>query len=249
MSDRITEAARMLIEARRSGEKFAEFPEEIRPQTIEEAYAVQDIIGREFGFYGWKIGPLKDGVETRCSLLPGKAPLLSSSEPATQAGNIEGYELEVAVMIGEDLPARDTEWTAADVAPYAGSFHLVLELIGSRFTDRTAVTQFSAVADSQSNENVVLGPALPEGTGFDPATLALGLSFDDREPFSTATGSGHDGILAQLAWLANHTAARTGGLRKGDLVITGARIGPVPGEGAKHITGEGAPFAPVELVI
>lgn len=249
MSSRVTGAAKLLIEARCSGVTFAEFPDDLLPQSVEDAYGIQDIVGKEFGFYGWKLGPLKDGVEPRCSLLPGKAALESSADPVKSPVGTDGIELEVAVKIGKDLPKIDRPYTVDDAREAIGSLHLILELIGSRFNDRGAVSPFSAIADCQNNEAVVIGPALPDWQTVDLSSLALSLSVDGKEPFVVETGPDLDSILAQLVWLANHTAERTGGLRAGDLVITGARIGPVPGKGARRITGEGAPFAPVTLVL
>jgi 2-keto-4-pentenoate hydratase len=50
-------AANLLLDARRTGVKLEDLPEQLRPVDVAEIYAVQDAIALAFGeIGGWKIG-------------------------------------------------------------------------------------------------------------------------------------------------------------------------------------------------
>ncbi|HEY0795712.1 MAG TPA: 2-keto-4-pentenoate hydratase, partial [Acidisarcina sp.] len=48
-SDRMRQAAELLLEGRRTLQPIAELPTELRPQTLAEAYAVQDVMAEALG--------------------------------------------------------------------------------------------------------------------------------------------------------------------------------------------------------
>src|SRR5579862_3875676 len=57
MTDHALEAARLLIEAHRTGRPIDRLPEALRPVTIEDAYAIQDHVTAALGAIGgWKVG-------------------------------------------------------------------------------------------------------------------------------------------------------------------------------------------------
>jgi 2-keto-4-pentenoate hydratase len=74
----------------------------------------------------------------------------------------------------------------------------------------------------------VLGPGRTDGLSLEFATVAMRLRIDGAQVADTAGGATTEAVLGALVWLANHAAARNGGLKAGQIVITGARLGPVP---------------------
>jgi 2-keto-4-pentenoate hydratase len=76
------------------------------------------------------------------------------------------------------------------------------------------------------------------------ADVAMSLTFDGTVVGTATGGPSTADVLATLTWLANHACARSGGLRAGQVVITGARIHPIslPPRGAgltAHLAGIG----------
>jgi 2-keto-4-pentenoate hydratase len=248
MSSPILEAARLLATARESRIPIKDLPPHLMPRSIEDAYAIQDLLGRERGFYGWKVGSAKNGNEPRCALLPGLAAQASPHALSRAAARVDDIELEVAVTLKKDLPPLGRKYTPADIEGAIGALHLAVELIGSRFENRNDVSQLSAIADHQSNAGVVLGAPLEDWRNVDLADLRLRVLFDGEETASASTGASLQEMLAPLAWLANHTVGRHGGLKAGQVVITGARIGPTPVDRAGTIVCEAEPFSPIRLV-
>jgi 2-keto-4-pentenoate hydratase len=158
-------------------------------------------------------------------------------------------ELEVAVTIGKSLPPIGRDYEPGEIEDAIGSLHLGFEVVGSRFENRQIVPPLLAIADNQSNEGVLLGAPLDNVAGVDLAGLALRLVIDGVEVATSGQGASLSDVVGQLTWLANHVAGRIGGLRTGDIVMTGARIGPVSIADAAMVEGTGQPFASISLTL
>ncbi|MBO1074104.1 2-keto-4-pentenoate hydratase [Roseomonas marmotae] len=226
-------AAQLLVAVRQGQERLKDLPEDLRPRSTEQAYAIQDGVIRLLGpIGGWKVSPKSGHAEPGCS--PISAALIQASPASLAQSAVPGAEIEVeieieieiAVTLGHDLPPRATPYTPEDLRAAIAALHPAVELLSSRFRDRRAAAPLSLLADSQSNAAVVLGAGLAEWEGLDLREVAMHLRLDREQVAAVNGGAGIEDVLAALAWLANHAAARTGGLRKGEVVITGARIGP-----------------------
>jgi 2-keto-4-pentenoate hydratase len=221
------QAAALLVEARQSGHRMADLPEDSSPTDIEQAYAIQDATVRQLGTVGgWKVSPMRLGAPPNC------APIAASLIHASPAHFVYGtastpeVEVEVAVRLGCDLPPRGTAYEADEMRAAIVSLHPAIEILSSRFTDRKAVSPLTALADIQSNAAVVIGMGLQDWQEVELGRVVMRLRIAGEECAATEGGPDTSNVLAALAWLANHVAARCGGLRAGDVVITGARLGP-----------------------
>jgi 2-keto-4-pentenoate hydratase len=238
-----TLAASLLLRAREDGNRIDELADAVRPNTVEQAYAIQDATVRQQGRVGaWKVSPMRPGAPPNCA--PIAASHLHASPACITGIAAPEVEVEIAVRLGRDLPAREAAYEADEMRAAVAALHPAIEVLDSRFLDRRAVSPFSAMADGQSNAAVVIGDGLEGWGGLDLGRLAIRLRIAGRECAATDGGAGTDNVLAALAWLANHAAARCGGLKKGDVVITGARIGPwsvteLPAEVAADVAGLG----------
>ncbi len=220
-------AAALLLEVRRGGVALAELPAALRPADAAQAHAIQDAVNRRLGAIGgWKVSPIRDDAAPGCAPIPATAVLASPAQlpPGMRASaEVEG---EIAATLAHDLPPRGTPYTPEDLRAAVAALHPAIELLGSRFQDRKAVSPMSGVADAQGNAGIVFGAGVADWQGLDLATTAMRMSVDGVEVAKAETGADIGNLLASLAWLANHAAGRTGGLRKGDVIITGARISP-----------------------
>jgi len=231
--DQAAHAADLLWQARISEDWLPSLPEALRPQTNDAAYAVQDLVMAQLGTTGaWKVGAPGIAATPNC------APIARSvifGDGATVPGGLlrlRGVEVEIGFKLGADLPPRDRPYETDDIRAAIASTHLMLEIVESRYVDWRVVDKPSVLADFNSNGALVVGPALPEGAGGDYTGLTASVTFDGVEKASFTNGNPAKDLLRLVTWLANHCAARCGGLRSGDLVTTGSHTGmqfAVPG--------------------
>lgn len=249
MSFDAREAARLLVEARRSRKRLPDLPQPLLPATIEQAYAVQDaIIARLGPIGGWKVGPWRVGEVPACAPIPVRYVHDSPADlPAEDMPDAAG-EVEIAVRFARSLPPRTTPYGPEDIRAAIGSAHLAIEIISSRFTDRRAVAPLTGIADTQNNGGIVVGPGRADWSTLDFGAVAMRLERDGVEIATAAGGPSTQDVLLALAWLATHAAERCGGLREGQVVITGARISPNPIAGSA-VTATATGLEPVSLAL
>ena len=219
------QAAQILADARRTGALLQDLPAELRPQAVQDAYAIQYSIAGIFGAIGgWKVGLPKPGEEPRATPIPAIYVIPSGGRwPASAPTRLE---VEFAVKIKASLPKRGTPYLREDVLGAIGSAHIALELLGARFQDRKQVAGLTLLADGQSNGGLVVGAPIPDWTRLDLAKLEMILRLDGTIDATVSTGPALGPTVDALVWLANHAAEHVGGLREGQVILTGARIGP-----------------------
>lgn len=238
------EAARLLLDARQTGTTLPHLPEHLRPQSQADAHRIQDAIIAQLGpVGGWKIFA-SDEPAPFLSPLPASLVFDQGHEAPRSPLPIVLVELEVALTLGQDLPARDIPYDAATVRGAIASFHPLLELISFSWTDRDQVDRLTQLGDLQNSAGFVVGDGLADWQAFDPADARSALQLDGVEIAATSTGCDIDTILRTLALLANHAATRGVALRRGQVITTGSRL-VAPIGNAKSIRGEIGGLGPV----
>jgi 2-keto-4-pentenoate hydratase len=223
------QAAGLLLQARAGGPPLEDLPEDLRPTTVEQAYAIQDAVNRQLGrIAGWKVSPLRGTTAPNCAPIGAALIHASPARLALSALPAAEVEAEIAVTLAHDLPPRAAPYGPDDLRAAIASVHPALEVVHSRFRDRKSAPQLSVVADSQGNAALVLGPALQDWQGLELGGVAMRLRIGGVEVAAAEGGFDTANVLASLAWLANHAVIRCGGLKRGDVVLTGARAGPKP---------------------
>lgn len=197
---------------------LADLPEDCRPTTDAEAYLIQDEMIRRLGQpEAWKVAPASGGDVPRCSPV---FEVVAADQPFRSSLRAPLVELEIGLMLTSDMTAGGQGAIGEAVA--------VFELLDSRFTDRKAVSRWSSLADRQSNIAAVIGTGTSAWQELEFSDLGAELRVGEttstagKPPASTAA------VLEAVAWLADHLAARGHGLRSGQCILTGARLGPVP---------------------
>ena len=217
----------LLLGQRAAGTTLANLPTDLVPATLADAYAIQTETIAALGRVGaWKVTPMPAEGEPFCS--PILAGDVHASGATLQRANLPGLgvEVEVALTIATDLPAKADGYSADAVKAAIGSIHVALEVLASRYLDRKAVPRLAGFADLQSNGAVIVGPAVVSPQLPEFGAQAMSLALDGTEVQSTTGNATTENVLAALAWLADHAAARGLPLKAGDVVITGARLGP-----------------------
>ncbi len=224
--DALMKAADMLLDARRTGVAIAELPADVAPADLDEAYFIQGVIAGTFGeIGGWKIGAPTPEASPLYGPMPKAWMSASGSLLSGDRWRYRGLEAEIAFLVGEDLPVRDTPYTREEVLAKMESAHPIIEELETAYVDASAVAKPSMVADLQMHGGFVYGPAIADWQSIDFTKETVVLSVDGVVRVER-TGSNTSGdFLKWLPWLANEGAVRTGGLKKGQWITTGSWTG------------------------
>ncbi|WEK03755.1 MAG: fumarylacetoacetate hydrolase family protein [Candidatus Devosia phytovorans] len=230
----------LLLTHRASGALIDTLPDNLVPADAATAYLVQTETIKAIGPAGaWKVQPYPETGE------PFTSPILSTTVfengVTLKLSDYPGIAIEgeVAVTFNRDLPGKDGGYTADDVRAAIGSLHVAIEIVASRFFDRRNNPSLVGIADLQNSGAVILGPAIPADTWPELSKKSLSMLVDGKEVQSTPGNGSTENTLTSLAWLANHAAARGLPLQSGNVVITGARLGPLPLDGTNVVVDGG----------
>lgn len=219
-------AAAALLESRRSGTRIADLPEDARPAADTQCYAIQDAQMRSLGeIGGWKVGARNPEAEPNCAPLPKSLIFAAPHRFPTGRYPLQLVEAEVGFTFADDLPPRAAPYTEHDVLGAIASVHATIEVLESRYRDFRAVAPACVLADFASNGALVVGPGRSSDVRIDQTRLPLQVYCDDRLELECTGGNTAGDVFRLLTWLANHAAARCGGLRAGMVVTTGSCIG------------------------
>lgn len=219
-------AVDLLLDARRTNKPIVELPADLRPQTLEEAYFVQDKLSWAYeAIGGWKIGAPSADATPMFAPMPVAWMSCSGCEMRGMTHRYRGLEAEIAFLIGKDLPPRKTAYSRDEVLGAVESCHPVIEVLETAFVDPWQVDRLSMIADLQVHGGFVYGAAYPDWQNIDFTQEHVTLAIDGSVRVER-TGSNTSGdLLRLLPFLANEGAARTGGLKRGDWVTTGSWTG------------------------
>jgi len=212
--------ADLLEDLWRQGKTLSRLPDELMPHDVDAGLGVQAAYLKRHCSCGWKIGPGPGGqgrmaAPLRGDILHAPQQLAAIATPA--------IEVEVGLVLGSNLPAGST---AEEAAAGVGGWHLALEPLRSRYDDPKAQPLPALLADNLSNAGLILGSGTPELPG-SVLDIVMELHCGAERVAEYRGQISVPEIARSLSWLADYAAARGKPLAAGDVVITGARIGPV----------------------
>jgi 2-keto-4-pentenoate hydratase len=223
--------AQWLWEARQKRLPYRNLPDDLKPASIAEAYAAQEIYYRLAApVYGpvagakiattTKVMQQLMGIDHPCGGAIFARTIHASPAKLRKEDFVNlRLESEIALKLGADLPASGAPWTRESVAPAVAAAMPAFELIEDRNADYAKSEATSLIVENCWNGGVVIG--LPKPVPLDslvgiPGRLTVG---------GKAVGEGKaEDPAATLAWLANHLAKRGRDLKAGMVVITGSLI-------------------------
>lgn len=232
--ERASEAARILLDARRENRTIDALPEACRPATVDEGYAVQDalVLLSSARVVGWKLGATTPYWQKRARLSEPMAGRLL--EPMVHYGSatLEGrafhlrmVECEYAFRLGRDLPPRDAPYSREEVEDAVAAVHGCLEVADSRYSKGLIMDSPSLIADNVLAGAYVVGPEIADFRGVDLTHAPVKVWGDGKlitEGMGEHTG-GHP--ILPLVWLANDRRKRGDGLAAGMIVSTSSCTG------------------------
>ena len=241
-------AAQRLRDAYQAG-AIAPMRDLIEPHDIENAYAVQQLntelwsdAGRRI--VGRKVGLTARAVQIQLGVEQPDFGVLFDDMAIADGGSLSPRHVlqpkaegEVAFIMSADV--TDPDVTREQVAAAVGSVVAAIEIVDSRI-EGWKITFADTVADNGSSAFFVLGSDRKPLDGLDLWTCGMALEVNG-ETVSLGAGAacmGHP--LNALTWLAQTLATRGDGLRKGDIVLSGA-LGPMftiaPGDSVRVTIG------------
>jgi 2-keto-4-pentenoate hydratase len=256
-------AARHLFDAHERRERFVPLPGDIAPRTPNEAYAIQDAFvalraAKLGAIAGYKIALTSAEMRRFVGVDTPQAGMMFASQLHRSPAQIRAadyvrllVEFEVAVELGDDLPAADKPFFRDRVAGAVRAVMPGMEIADDRDADYTKLREhpLDLIADNAWNEGAVLGAPVTAWRDMDLSALRGVATING---IKAGEGRGADCMghpMDALAWLADHLASIGRGLLRGDVVITGSIITSKFVKPGDHVRFELEQLGAVELVI
>jgi 2-keto-4-pentenoate hydratase len=232
----IEKAADLLWQARLSGHRVDGLPQDCRPHSLAEGYAIQAAMSARTGrrVVGWKLAVTSEAGQRRLGI---DAPLYGrlfdgyvlAGNARLDAGrmNMRVVEAEFAFRLGRDLPPRASQYDIEDLIDAVEDLHLAIEVPDSRFQHHAGADAPGMVADDAFAGWFILGPSLDGWRSLDLPGRTVRAICNGRIASEGRSAETLGDPLQQLLWLARDQAVRGEGLKAGDIVTTGTCITPV----------------------
>ena len=247
-------AADLLWNCWQEGRRLQSIPEDIRPRTREDGYAIQAFLEErsDSPLFGWKIAATSIAGQAHINVdgpLAGRLlrerviDVSHRSRDAEEgddvaelpigANHMRVAEAEFAFRMGRDLPPRATQYSVEEVLAAVATLHTAIEIPDSRFDDFTIVGAPQLIADNACAHAFVLGPAASASWRATDLVehRVVGSLAGRRGEALTREGKGANVLgdpRVALAWLANELSALGITLHAGEVVTTGTCLTPLP---------------------
>lgn len=242
----IDAAARAYIETYGSRARYQPLDAALRAAPLDDAYRIQDAVHRlmaEAGrgeIAGWKIAITSKAMQEMTGVDQPAAGAIFSTvvHPSPTRVDVAAYhhlgvEFEVAVRIGDDLPASGGPWTRASVAGRVAACQPAFELVEDGNADYKTLDAFTLVAQNTWNGGVVLGSPVTEWRAVDLENAVTRCWINGEPGGQGKTGDAMGHPLEAVAWVANLLNRHGRMLKRGMIVMTGSSITtkfPAPGD-------------------
>src|SRR5437899_3424075 len=221
----------------------------LRAAPLEDAYRIQDALHQvmvEAGrgeIVGWKIALTSKAMQQMTGVDQPAAGAIFSKVVHASPARIDlaayhhlGVEFEVAVRLGDALPASGGPWTRQSVASRVAACVPAFELVEDGNADYKTLDAFTLIAQNTWNGGVVLGPAVTEWRRVDLEHAVTRCWVNDQPGGQGKTGDATGHPFEAVAWPANLRNRRGRRLEPGMIVVAGSSITtkfPSPGDRAR----------------
>lgn len=227
--DRIQDAAAILVEAHRTGTAIAGLPAHLVTSTA-EAYAVQERVVQllDQDVVGWKAGFDANG-QPMCAPIMRRVSRHGGPELPVFGSAACAIEVEIAYILDVDVPANAP---VADAQTVVSQIALGMELIQSRYEDRSAQPFLAMLADGLANGGYYLAVQSHWADAPDLEAMHLTVMLDGETIWDKTVAHPQVDPATPLRALLAAPPGHCGGLRKGQFITTGTLNGaptvPVP---------------------
>ena len=232
----IDQAVALYVAARHRRQRIAVLPEDCRPASLDEAYAVQVSLNERLAdthgaVCGRKIGCTTPVMQRYLEIAHPCAGALYERRTLGAPATVKyadhwrpGVECEIAVRLGQPLPAAEAPFDPAAVADAVEACMAAIEIVDDRYDDFRALDTPTLIADDFFSAGAVLGSPVTAWREVDLAAAGGEMAINGK---NVGTGTGADVMghpFEALTWLANHAARSGRPLAAGDVVLTGSVV-------------------------
>ena len=250
-------ASRLLVSHWDNGTRLDAIPQELRPQTRTEGYAIQShVMDRSVApLFGWKIaatslagqrhinvdGPMAGRLLAEKAVEVGGAVSLATSK-------MRVAEIEFAFRFGRRLPPRLEPYAIGEVMDAVETLHPAIEIPDSRYDDFCAVGAPQLIADNACANLYVIGEAAKDDWRDVDLAKHPVVAFVSGKSRHDGTGAAvlGDPRIA-LAWIVNELSGLGIAVQPGQVVITGTCVTPISVEAGDEVTGDLGRFGRVSV--
>ena len=244
-SERIERAADLLWQHVQAGTCLAALPDEVRPSTRAEGYAIQATVEARSRAprAGWKIAATSKAGQAHIAvdgplagrLLQERVFESGSEVPFGRHPQMRCAEAEFAFRLGRTVGPRNAPYTVDEVLASVETLHPAIELPDSRYDDVTTVGGPQLIADNACAHHFILGPPAPDvWRSRDLVTHPVA----GRAGARTGEGLGAhvlgDPRIA-LVWLVNEVTALGLSIAAGEVITTGTCLVPLAVDAGDHV--------------
>lgn len=212
-------------------------PPHLRPQSIQEGYAIQGLVHQELERRDDRRTGYKIGCATQETRRPfgldeptygGILATTARSDLATAFQRTEGrfaIECEIAMRVGRDIPLESVA-SIAESHACIDACAIACELVQNRYGDPVSVGVPALVADDFFHYAYVTGPwrVPPAADVLDRLTARVWVANELVGENLSSNVLGHP--LRSLIWLSSAMARSGRIVRKGDIILSGAIVTP-----------------------
>ena len=228
--EQIDDAARVLVKARIDNVMIDALPAACRPDSLRDAYGIQDRMAELLGWRagGWFCACTNVEIQSMLGLAePYYARLfvqfILDSPARLDPGDFPPMvlECEFDFRLAQDLPARSDAYSRPEVEAAIATVHPTIEVVAGHLRDWPNQDVYSVIADNGTDGALIVGPGTEDWRGLDLVGTEVVLTVNGREE---RRGSGANVLgdpLAAFVWLVNARSRAGGGLSAGDIHNTG----------------------------
>jgi 2-keto-4-pentenoate hydratase len=247
----IDATARACLEMRRTRARYRPLDAALRAAPLDDAYRIQDALhGLMAGdgrgeIAGWKIALTSKAMQQMTGVDQPAAGAIFSTVVHPSPARLDlvayhhlGVEFEVAVRLGDDLPASGGPWTRTSVAGKVAACLPAFELVEDGDADYKRLDAFTLIAQNTWNGGVVLGAPVTAWRGVDLESAVTRCWINERPGGQGKTGDALGHPFEAVAWLANLLNRRGRLLTRDMIVMTGSSITtkfPAPGDRIRFV--------------
>lgn len=232
------QAAALLLGHWNDGTRLDALPDELRPATHEEGYAIQAAIAATSPgpVFGWKIAATSEAGQRHINVDGPMAGRLLAERVIEDGATVplatnlmRVAEAEFAFRFGADLPPRAALYTVDEVLAAMDTLHPAIEVPDSRYHDFTVVGAPQIIADNACAHLFMPGPAVAvDWRAVDLAAYPVSAMVNGTaEHHGVGANVLGDPRLA-LAWLVNELSGLGITVEAGQMVTTGTCLTPIP---------------------
>ena len=247
----IDEVAKLLVQARTTGERLDALPTRLKPANFKDSCAVMAAVDALIGdkIVGTKIAA-KPGAEPVYAPLQASRIFVSPARVPRALVPSQYMECEISFRLMRDLPPRAAEYSQAEVFDALEACP-AFELVDSRFRDLKSAmdhTPYEFYADHIANGAMVFGAFRKDWQKFDFTKTRVAMRQGSHTIVEKTGGHPTGNPATPAVVLANLRRDGTG-LTAGTLIVTGSFTGYHPVALNETVRGEFDGFGTMEATI